>query len=203
MAEAPRPARALVPARCTHGWMARRVRAPAPGGKSAPPRLRSRLEEAGTGLDRQGLLASARSCSPAALGERGAGSLTPSPALLRRPLRRGPCVRFPPACSRPPRGTCGGPCAPGLAQAPLHAAGCAATAAAVFAAAAAARRGGRGLGRPELGGRDRAAPAPPGSLRNLVAPRPRATKRRGRGTACNVPGTAALSLLSSPPAPFS
>lgn len=101
----------------------------------------------------------------AARSARGAGSLTPSPALLRRPLRRGLSRSLSAGSAAAPRAAHAA--APARPAQPRRRSIPRVCAAATTAAAATrrGRAGGRGLGRRGLGGRSRAAPAPPRSPR--------------------------------------
>lgn len=116
MAEAPSPSRVRVPARCPRARLAergrsvgfrRKVRAQAGGG---PPSSRRSTPPAARSPSR-----APRELTHPISGAAPAAAPTGPLAFALRPLG---------SCS--PRGTCGGPSAPGSAPAPLHSAGCAA-----------------------------------------------------------------------------
>ena len=115
MAEAPRPARVRVPARCLRARLAET-------GRAVGSRRKVRAQAGGAPSSRRSTRPAARSPSRALRelthpisGAARAAAPTGPRAFALRPLG---------SCS--PRGTCGGPSAPGSAPAPFHSAGCAA-----------------------------------------------------------------------------
>lgn len=120
MAEAPRPARVRVPARCHRAGLAEKGRAV---GSRRKVRAQAGETPHPTPSSRRSTRSAARSPS------RAPGELThPISGAAPAAAPTGPlafAVRPLGSCS--PRGTCGGPSAPGSAPAPLHSAGCAAS----------------------------------------------------------------------------